>query len=157
VKEQPDLAHADLDQVPVGRLLAIAGRLMSARFERFLDAQGLSHTGWLVLIKLGDGDALSLREVADRCYVTQATVTGVVDTLERDGLVVRERGTADRRVVRLRLTNTGRDRLAAAKANVAREMAPLFGDLTPREEAVVRRFLTRTVRRLGADQPEEPR
>jgi DNA-binding MarR family transcriptional regulator len=157
VNESPDLSRADLDGVPVGRLLALTGRLLSARFQRFLDAEGLSHSGWLVLMKLGDADGLTQREVADRCYVTQATVTGVVDTLERDGLVVRERGTDDRRVVRVRLTDTGRSRLAKAKATVHAEMAPLFADLTAREEAVVRRFLTRTVRRLGAETGESNR
>jgi hypothetical protein len=35
-------------------------------------------------------------------------------------------------------------------------MGPLFADATPREDAVVRKFLIRTVRRLGADTPETP-
>ena len=143
--------------VPIGRLLALAGRLVSARFQRFLDEQGLSHAGWQVLMRLGQEDALTQREVAERCYVTQATVTGVVDTLERDGLVVRERSTEDRRVVRVRLTREGRKRLDRAKKAVGAEMSGLFADLSARDEAVVRKFLTNIVRRLGADSMEAPK
>jgi len=138
---------------PIGRLLGIAGRMTAARFQRMLESQGMTHAGWQVLLAIADGEGLNQREVAERCYVTPATVTGVVDTLEREGLVTRERGTEDRRVVRVRLTGEGRTRLDLMKAEAARVMAPVFGDLSARDEAVVRRFLTRTIERLQ----EEPR
>lgn len=124
--------------------------MTAARFERLLDAQGMTHAGWQVLLAIGD-EALTQREVADRCYVTPATVTGVVDTLEREGLVTRERGTDDRRVVRVRLTDEGRARLARTKREAARQMSAVFGDLSARDEAVVRRFLARTIERLQED------
>ncbi len=138
-------------QQPIARVLNIAGRMTSARFERVLDANGLTAAGWHVLMLLARTDGLPLRDVAERCYVSAATVTGVVDTLERDGLVARERDTADRRVVRVRLTPEGGRRLAAAKGSVAAAMAPIFGDLPAREEAVVRRFLLRTIARLNEE------
>jgi DNA-binding MarR family transcriptional regulator len=142
-----------MNGTPIGRLLGIAGRMTAARFQRMLESQGMTHAGWQVLLAIGDGEGLTQREVAERCYVTPATVTGVVDTLEREGLVTRERGTEDRRVVRVRLTAEGRTRLRRMKAEAARVMAPVFGDLSARDEAVVRRFLTRTIERLQ----EEPR
>jgi len=141
----------DLNDAPIGRLLGIAGRMTAARFHRLLEEQGMTHAGWQALLALDGTGGLTQREVAERCYVTPATVTGVVDTLERDGLVVRERGTDDRRVVRVRLTDTGRKRLAATKRAAAKAMGEVFGDLTPRDEAVVRRFLVRTVERLGEE------
>lgn len=140
-----------MNEPPLGRLLGIAGRMTAARFQRLLEAQGMTHAGWQVLLAVADGEALTQREVADRCYVTPATVTGVVDTLERDGLVTRERSTDDRRVVRVRLTDEGRARLARTRREAVRQMAPVFGDLSARDEAVVRRFLTRTIERLQED------
>jgi DNA-binding MarR family transcriptional regulator len=147
----------DLADAPLGRLLGIAGRMVAARFQRVLDAQGMTHAGWQVLLALWKSDGLTQREVSERVYVTQATVTGVVDTLEREGFVTRERDTADRRVVRVSLTKDGRRRLERTFKTVAAEMAPLFEGLSPREEKVVREFLVRTVRRLGADPMEAPR
>jgi DNA-binding MarR family transcriptional regulator len=137
-----------MEDVPLGRLLGIAGRLVQGRFHRVLEAQGLTHAGWQVLLALWKDDNLTQREVADRVYVTQATVTGVVDTLEREGFVTRTRDETDRRVVRVALTKDGRRRLERTFKTVAAEMAPVFEDMTPREEQVVRRFLTRTVERL---------
>jgi MarR family transcriptional regulator, organic hydroperoxide resistance regulator len=136
---------------PIGRLLGIAGRMVGARFQRVLDANGLSLAGWQVLVLLGRTDNLPLRDVAERCYVSSATVTGVVDTLERDGLVVRERDTTDRRVVRVRLTKPGRHRLEAAWWDVNDAMTAIFGDLSERDEKVVRRFLLRTIARLNEE------
>ena len=140
-----------MNDVPLGRLLGIAGGMVAKRFQRFLDDQGMTHAGWQVLQTLGHDDGLTQREVADRCYVTAATVTGVVDTLERDGLVARERDDADRRIVRIRLTAEGRKRLAATRRQAAQWMQPIFGDLNPREEAAVRRFLARTIDRLSEE------
>jgi DNA-binding MarR family transcriptional regulator len=136
---------------PIGRLLGIAGRMTAARFHRLLESQGMSHAGWQVMQALAGGDGLTQREVAERCFVTPATVTGVVDTLERDGLVERERSAEDRRVVRVRLTGEGRARLAGTKREAMRQMSAIFGDLSPRDEAVVRRFLARTIERLQED------
>jgi DNA-binding MarR family transcriptional regulator len=125
--------------------------MVATHFQRVLDANGLTAPGWHVLTLLARTDGLPLRDVAERCYVSAATVTGVVDTLERDGLVVRERDAQDRRVIRVRLTATGRRRVEAAFWDVSGAMTPIFGDLAPREEAVVRKFLLRTIARLNEE------
>lgn len=136
------------EQPPIGRLLGIAGRMTAARFQRLLESQGMTHAGWQALLAIADDGPLTQREVAERCYVTPATVTGVVDTLEREGLVERERSDEDRRLVRVRITPEGRERLAGTKREAQRQMAKVFGDLSARDEAVVRRFLSRTIERL---------
>lgn len=140
-----------MNEPPLGRLLGIAGRMTAARFQRLLESQGVTHAGWQVLLALTEADGLTQREVAERCYVTPATVTGVVDTLERDGLVARERSAEDRRVVTVRITDEGRARLAKTKREAAKQMNAVFGDLSARDEAVVRRFLARTIERLQED------
>lgn len=52
---------------------------------------------------------LSLGELAEKLLVTGGNVTYVMDRLESQGLVVRERSGNDRRVVRAHLTTKGRD------------------------------------------------
>jgi MarR family transcriptional regulator, organic hydroperoxide resistance regulator len=63
----------------------------------------------LTVIKLLDtfGD-LSLSSLSERIRAQNSTVTGIIDRMEREELVVRERSTADRRVVYIRLTTKGR-------------------------------------------------
>lgn len=47
-------------------------------------------------------------EIARRMYLHPATVVGILDRLEKQGLVIRIRSTEDRRVVRVELTRQGR-------------------------------------------------
>lgn len=55
---------------------------------------------------------LSLGELAEKLLVTGGNVTYVMDRLESQGLVVRERSGNDRRVVRAHLTSKGRDTIS---------------------------------------------
>ena len=62
----------------------------------------------LTVIKLLEsfGD-LSLSSLSERIRAQNSTVTGIIDRMEREGLVRRERSTADRRVVYIRLSEKG--------------------------------------------------
>lgn len=55
---------------------------------------------------------LSLGELADKLLVTGGNVTYVMDRLEEQGLVYRERSPEDRRVIQAKLTDAGRDKIA---------------------------------------------
>ncbi len=50
---------------------------------------------------------LSLTELSEKIRAQNSTVTGIIDRMEREDLVVRERSTEDRRVVKIRLTQKG--------------------------------------------------
>ena len=51
---------------------------------------------------------IMVSEIARRMYLHPATVVGILDRLEKQGLVVRIRSTEDRRVVKVELTGQGR-------------------------------------------------
>src|SRR4051794_9448277 len=73
-------------------------------------ARELGLTGpQLTVIKLLEnfGD-LSLSELSERIRAQNSTVTGIIDRMERENLVTRERSKEDRRVVYIRLTTKGR-------------------------------------------------
>jgi DNA-binding MarR family transcriptional regulator len=77
---------------------------LDAELERF----GLNSTHFLVLKHLGAGAA---RTAADLCRLNRydtGAMTRILDRLEEKGLVRRERGREDRRVVFLRLAPAGR-------------------------------------------------
>jgi len=57
-----------------------------------------------LLEQLGD---LSLSELSERINAQNSTVTGIVDRMEREGLVDRKRSAEDRRVIHIRLTDKG--------------------------------------------------
>ena len=51
---------------------------------------------------------LSLSELSDKIRAQNSTVTGIIDRMEREGLVLRERSKEDRRVVHIKLTPKGK-------------------------------------------------
>lgn len=56
---------------------------------------------------IAQGAPIKVSEVARRMYLHPATVVGILDRLEKQGLVMRARSTEDRRVVRVELTGKG--------------------------------------------------
>jgi DNA-binding MarR family transcriptional regulator len=63
----------------------------------------------LMLLNRHCEEAATPASLAEQSRVTRATMTGLIDTLEKDGLVVREAGENDRRTLHVRLTPPGRD------------------------------------------------
>jgi DNA-binding MarR family transcriptional regulator len=64
------------------------------------------------ILQLGTEGPFQMGELARVCGITEKTITGVVDRLERGGYVHRVRGSPDRRVIRVRLSPKG---VAASK------------------------------------------
>lgn len=63
--------------------------------------------GGLVLGQLRDHGAMSPSELGERLIVTRATVTGLLDSLERRGFVRRSANPADRRSLLVEITPEG--------------------------------------------------
>ena len=60
------------------------------------------------LLALYENGPLPPSQVAKHMMVKSSTVTGVVDRLERKGLVKRERNSPDRRIINIQLTEDGK-------------------------------------------------
>jgi MarR family transcriptional regulator, organic hydroperoxide resistance regulator len=67
----------------------------------------LSYAQYSLLFKLAEGGALPARELADAADLSPATVTQMLDGLERAGLVKRVRSDRDKRVVLTSLSRRG--------------------------------------------------
>ncbi|MFC0028967.1 MarR family winged helix-turn-helix transcriptional regulator [Micromonospora chaiyaphumensis] len=135
-----------LQHAPLGRLVSIAGHIVEQHWGRYLaEHHGLTSAGMrvlLVLLRAGDS---THREMAERCFVRPATLTGIVDTLERDGFVARRRDPDDRRSVQLSLTDKGREH-AVAIIDLIHSNRPLTSvDADPAKQAVIREFLTEII------------
>jgi DNA-binding MarR family transcriptional regulator len=97
-------------------LLETSG-LIQARLDRLLREHDLSIGSFNVMqIVAGAAEAITPTQIAQRIRVpvTTATVTGVLDTLERGGWLARTRHPTDRRRVLVEATEDGRVRLGRA-------------------------------------------
>jgi DNA-binding MarR family transcriptional regulator len=143
----------DLESMPLGRLVSVAGMMAGEHWRRTMEKHGLGTGAEVtVLFALSHSDQdLSHREVAKLSWLSPASITPIVDRLVEDNLVERIRDVEDRRVVRLRITEYGRIRVGTAGKVIAEEFGSLFPRLEPDEEAIVRRYLASLVRNLGGE------
>jgi DNA-binding MarR family transcriptional regulator len=140
--------YADPENMSLSRLLAVAGHVVAIRWQRFMDGYGLTPHGLAVLSYLEHGSALTQRELARRCGVAPSTLNHTVDHLARSGWVERCRDAADRRLVRLGLTETGHRHLRQVQEAADRLIEPMLDHLDPSDEPTVRKFLIDTVARF---------
>ena len=106
----------------------ILGKKLHASMERWADRFGLSEGRFQILVRLQHQPAgrLTMGELAEMLDVSPRSITGLVDNLERDGLVRRADDPTDRRSVHAEITEQGRERVK----KLWREAASVQGWLT---------------------------
>jgi len=68
---------------------------------------GVSYAGFRVLFAIWVMGPLEPRAISHLASVSRASISSVINTLERDGYVVRTRESSDRRLVTVRLSDAG--------------------------------------------------
>lgn len=117
----------------------------------------LSEGKFVLLFLLHDlPDGLSPHELADKAGVTRATVTGLLDGLERDGFLTRHRGHDDRRKITVRLTTMGQTIAQQLFDQHTAWIATLFAGFDAGERAVLDVLLQKVWRNLMVDPEEVP-
>lgn len=136
-------------------LLAVAAAIDRDCAAR-LAPHKLSEGKVVVLFLLHDRpEGLSPHELAERAGVTRATITGLLDGLERDGFLGRHAGTGDRRKISVRLTAKGRKTARNLFDEHARWIASLFAGITADEKRLLTTVLTRIWRNTDAGTGED--
>jgi len=95
-------------ETSVGFLITKAARSVKRELDERLTAYKVTSTQFITLSVLWEGDGITLTELGRSLYFDNPTMTGIIDRLERDGLVERQRDTEDRRSVKVFLTNKGK-------------------------------------------------
>ena len=127
---------------PLHALLLAASRVMGAFYAGTLVQAGLriSPAGLGVLRVLLAGDGLKSSDVAARGWSSPGTLTSVVNTLVREGYVERRSDPGDRRVVRLYVTDRGRQICEDYLTTAGPRWRAAFDFVSPADEPVIRKF-----------------
>lgn len=122
----PDAERRVLDAyVKLSRALAT----VDATVHRPLADVGLTASRFGALEALWHLGPLNQRDLGRKILKSSGNVSVVVDALERDGLVARERDAVDRRNVIVSLTGAGRTRIEAVYPAHVRRLVAAFGHL----------------------------
>ncbi|MGY1688986.1 MarR family winged helix-turn-helix transcriptional regulator [Geodermatophilus sp. SYSU D01105] len=113
--------------------------------QRFADVHGLNRTDVRALVAIMDaarrGEALTAGRLGEAVDLRSASVTALVDRLERVGHVRRVRDPGDRRRVGLEMSESAMAAGAEHFGGLARDLVAAMEDYTDEELAVVRRWL----------------
>ncbi len=122
---------ASAQQEALVNLLRIGDQLDN-RFSRFFREHGLTLSRFNVLrvLMLADGP-LTCGEIGERMIQVVPAITSLVDHLEKQALVERQRCTADRRVVHVHITKAGIKLADAAVKSLPNIERDLLGKLSP--------------------------
>ena len=93
-----------------------AERRLRGRDQHRDDKLSFAHVRALFKLADGEADEMTAGQLAKVAELNPASVTGMLDHLERDGIVERHRSESDRRCVVVRLTDSGRDLLEHKRA-----------------------------------------
>jgi DNA-binding MarR family transcriptional regulator len=107
------------------------------RLLRGQTGAGLSVTALSTLRRVEAGEACRITELAAAEQVAQPSMTALVGRLEGRGLVRREPDPADRRAVRVAITDGGREQLAVVRAARAELLAARIDRLDESERAAL--------------------
>ena len=138
----------DLDAVLVHNLLRTHSYL-SPFIDAGLRRRNLTAAQFntLLVLRTAGDEGLMMGQIGERLVVTKSNVTGLIDRLERQGLVARCEH-RDRRAKLVRLTDAGAELLERTLPRHAELLAELTGCLTAKQKQGLIRLLTKLRREL---------
>ncbi|MEG5176214.1 MarR family transcriptional regulator [Microcoleus sp. B3-D7] len=135
----------------LGFLIADSARFVKRSLYGRIAPHGIRGGSWFALRVLWLEDGISQRELAKRLGVMEPWALEMVRSMERDGLVMRTRDEADRRRLKLTLTEKARS-LEPKMMNIASAVNRLMLEgLTESEEVLLKLLLKKVRERLAAD------
>ena len=125
-------------------------------FSRLFRLYGLTLPQYNILdILQNEGAPLTVLEIANRTIAVAPSVTGIIDRLEREGFVTRERSIKDRRVIYVTLTEKGQTTFLAINEPLKRLEKQTSRYLTEAELKELIRLLEKTRGILLAEQEDD--
>ena len=130
-------------------MLAHACKHHRQRAEELLNEIGL-HTGQeMLMCGLWEKEGITQTELADYVKIQPATVTNMLQRLEREGFVERRPDIVDQRVSRVYATKKGRDIKERVQEQWSQLEQESFGGLNVEERVLLRRLLLQVYQNLG--------
>ncbi|MFG2076379.1 MarR family winged helix-turn-helix transcriptional regulator [Nonomuraea maritima] len=129
----------DLLTFEAGAAVRTANHAVDRMRAHGAQGRGVSAGALDLLIRLNDSEhGISIGELARAAGVSSRNATGLVDTLEHNGLVRRVPDPADRRSVLAEITPDGRAWMEAFREPSRRAMRAMFHGFTPEELVTLR-------------------
>lgn len=135
----------DVQRVEDWELLAQFAQAYRGLSDTLMDQIALHRSQSMVLCKLFIQDGMTQSEIAQQLSVQGATVTDMLQRMEEAGLVSRRRDLEDNRLVRVYLTDSGREKERSIMEQFLKLESAVFAGFDEKERALLRRLLNRAL------------
>lgn len=125
-------------------------RAVDLHSRALVDAYGLTGPQALILKSL-QGGSQTAGQLAAHASLSQGTVTDILNRLEQRKLITRERDTADRRRVIVKVSAAGRALMKQSPPLLQEEFVKRFNDLQDWEQSQLISSLQRIATMMGAE------
>lgn len=146
--------HKNIHEEAILRSLRRIQRANELYSRQLAQSHNLTGPQLLCLRYLSSQPQSTASAIAREIAVSQATITGILDRLERRDLLLRQRCTQDKRRVWVTLTPQGRDLILAAPSGLQQGFLARLGQLSAQEQAQIRDTLEKITAMMEA--PPEP-
>lgn len=120
--------------------------------RRLVKQFGLTGPQLIILREISQSEEITASDISKAISLSQATVTGVLDRLEKRGYIVRKRSDRDRRRTLVGITQLGNHILASAPPLMQESFTEQFGELQIWEQHMILSSLHRLVVMMDAKQ-----
>jgi DNA-binding MarR family transcriptional regulator len=143
-------------QMPLGQLLLQVCRLTGDRLRVKMEKIGVHRAQGIVLLQLCQHDGISQRQIVQARHVSPATMTNMLQRMERDGWITRERDSDDQRMVRVYLTEKAKSLRKEAQQTFRGMEEELASVYTDEEKEIFCRLLMKLHDRFAPIESRHP-
>ena len=118
--------------------------------KKLVKRVGLTGPQLVILQYISSESRISVGEVAKNVSLSQGTVTGIIERMEKRDLVVRQKSRRDKRRVMVSITETGQDLLAKAPPVMQESFLKEFNKIETWEQTMILSSLQRLVSMMDA-------
>lgn len=115
--------------------------------------EGLTAPQFAILLHLNHRGPLSPSELSDILLVTQGNVTGLIQRMQKQGLVERRRSSSDRRVLKIGITRAGAEKLDVIRPTWEKMVQQAIKPLNQDEQETLQKLLGKLREGLSNGQP----
>jgi len=133
------------DEMAVGHLVGRARSALLTGLDSELAPFGLTGAQYAVLKYVADGTADTAADLCRTMHYDTGSMTRMLDRLEEKSVLRRERCTEDRRVVFLRITESGNELLPQLREAALHVLARHLRGFSPEESANLKQYLIRMI------------
>ncbi len=121
------------DKTEVGRLIFELGKLMKQYMRKNFEHEGITMPQSSVLGMLMKNGEMKITELSSKLTLSNSTVSGIVDRLERQQLIERRRSEEDRRIVFVKVSQKFLEMHTESHKKIERSFEELLDKGTPEE------------------------